>query len=577
MKKTNNKKTLKRVLAEISRYKIYLALSVICALVFVVCSLYIPVLAGEAIDGIKGAGNVDFDTVRTNIIKIAICVVISAVSQWSLSIINNKITYNTVRDLRLKAFSKLMKVSVGYTDKNSHGDIISRVISDIDTFSDGLLMGFTQLFTGLATIAGTIVFMFTMSPLIALAVVVLTPVSLFAAKFIASRTYSMFKKQSEFRGVQTGFVNEMIQNQKTVKAFSFEEKSRQKFKEINNELKNASLKATFYSSLTNPVTRFVNSIVYMVVAFSGALYVINGGLTVGMLVSFLSYANQYTKPFNEISGVITELQNALACAKRVFELTDENEFDDKGELTAENIKGRVEFKNVTFSYTSEKKFIENMSFTAEVGQKIAIVGETGCGKTTLINLLMRFYDVNSGEITLDGINIKDFTCESLRKCFGMVLQETWLKSGTVRENILFGKTDADDEQIKKAAKLTQSDGFIEKLPDGYETETGENGGLLSEGQKQLLCITRVMLNNPPILILDEATSSVDTLTEQKIQQAFDILMKGRTSFVVAHRLSTVMNADKILVMKNGRIVETGTHAELLEKNGVYAKIFNSQF
>lgn len=577
MKTENKMHTLKKVISEVSQYKIYLVLSILCAVVFVVCSLYIPILAGEAIDGIKSAGKVDFDVVRTNIIKIAICMVIAAVSQWTMSIINNKITYNTVRDLRSKAFSKLMKVSVGFVDKNTHGDIISRVISDIDTFSDGLLMGFSQLFTGIATIVGTIIFMLTMSPLITLAVVILTPVSLFAAKFIASRTYSMFKKQSEFRGFQTGFVNEMIQNQKTVKAFSYEIKSQQKFDEINDGLKNASLKATFYSSLTNPVTRFVNSLVYMTVALFGALYVINGGLTVGMLVSFLSYANQYTKPFNEISGVITELQNALACAKRVFELIDEDEFPDNGKLTSENTNGRIEFNNVSFSYSSGKKFIENMSFTAEVGQKIAIVGATGCGKTTLINLLMRFYDVDSGEIKIDGKNIKDFTCENLRKCFGMVLQETWLESGTVRENLMFGKADATDEQIKEAAKLTKSDGFIERLSDGYNTETGENGSLLSEGQKQLLCITRVMLNNPPILILDEATSSVDTLTEEKIQQAFDVLMKGRTSFVVAHRLSTIMNADRILVMDNGRIVESGTHEELLSNGGVYANIFNSQF
>lgn len=576
-KTKNNSGTLKNVLSMVGKYKPLLIVTILLSLLYVAASLYIPILAGKVIDVIADENGIDFKVILQDLVLIGISAAVAALSQWLMSIVNNAITYRTVHDLREKSFKKLMKLPISFIDSNPQGEIVSRIIADTDTFADGLLMGFTQLFTGVATIAGTIVFMLTMSYFITLAVVILTPISLFAAKFIATRTYSMFKKQSECRAEQTAYIDEMIQNQKTVKAFGYEKRSEVKFDSINEKLKGASLKATFYSSLTNPVTRFVNSIVYMAVVLLGAVFVIRDSLSVGMLVSFLSYANQYTKPFNEISGVVTELQNALACAQRVFDLLSEPEMTKDGEKLPEKKRGEVVFNDVSFSYTQEKKLIENFNLKVIPGQKIAIVGPTGCGKTTLINLLMRFYDVDSGSIVVDGVNINDMSREALRGSFGMVLQETWLKSGTVKENLKMGKPDATDEEMIEKAKLTRAHSFIKRLPEGYDTLIGESGGSLSEGQKQLLCITRVMLMDPPMLILDEATSSIDTRTEMKIQQAFDILMKGKTAFVVAHRLSTIQNADKILVMKDGKIIETGTHDELLSKNGFYSKLFNSQF
>lgn len=576
-KTKNNSGTLKNVLSMVGKYKPLLIVTILLSLLYVAASLYIPVLAGKVIDVFADENGIDFKVILQDLVLIGISAAVAALSQWLMSIVNNAITYRTVHDLREKSFKKLMKLPISFIDSNPQGEIVSRIIADTDTFADGLLMGFTQLFTGVATIAGTIVFMLTMSYLITLAVVILTPISLFAAKFIATRTYSMFKKQSECRAEQTAYIDEMIQNQKTVKAFGYEKRSEVKFDSINEKLKGASLKATFYSSLTNPVTRFVNSIVYMAVVLLGAVFVIRDSLSVGMLVSFLSYANQYTKPFNEISGVVTELQNALACAQRVFDLLSEPEMTKDGEKLPEKKHGEVVFNDVSFSYTQDKKLIENFNLKVIPGQKIAIVGPTGCGKTTLINLLMRFYDVDSGSIVVDGVNINDMPREALRGSFGMVLQETWLKSGTVKENLKMGKPDATDEEMIEKAKLTRAHSFIKRLPEGYDTLIGESGGSLSEGQKQLLCITRVMLMDPPMLILDEATSSIDTRTEMKIQQAFDILMKGKTAFVVAHRLSTIQNADKILVMNDGKIIETGTHDDLLSKNGFYSKLFNSQF
>lgn len=578
MKKKNNSGVLKKVLSLVGDSKTLITLTVIFAAIYVAASLYIPILAGRAIDALTTLGGVDFDGVISNLVKIAYFTLIAALSQWLMSIINNKITYRTVHNLRERAFKKLMRIPISFIDSHPQGEIVSKIITDVDTFADGLLMGFTQLFTGVATILGTIIFMLTMSPLITLIVVILTPISLFATKFIATKTYVMFKKQSECRADQTSFVDEMIQNQKVVKAFTYEEKSSRRFDVINERLRAASLKATFYSSLTNPVTRCVNSIVYMAVVLVGALFVISGsGFSVGMLVSFLSYANQYTKPFNEISGVVTELQNALACAGRVFDLLEEPELSPDGERLPEETNGTVDFNDVFFSYTKDTRLIESFNLNVEPGKKIAIVGPTGCGKTTLINLLMRFYDVNSGEIAVNGVNINEMPRSALRNGFGMVLQETWLKSGTVRDNLKMGKPTASDEEMVEKAKLTHAHSFIKRLPGGYDTVIGESGGSLSEGQKQLLCITRVMIMDPPMLILDEATSSIDTRTEIKIQQAFDILMKGKTAFIVAHRLSTIQNADKILVMKDGKIIETGTHDELLLKGGFYAELFNSQF
>ena len=570
------KQTLKRLFEIIGKYKAMLFLTVILALVFVVISLYIPILVGEAVDVIVGKNNVDFNALTSILVKIAIIVLLGGISQWVMSIINNYITYNTVRDIRKLAFEKLMKLPIKYIDANAHGSIVSRIITDVDTFADGLLMGFTQVFTGVTTIIGTLIFMLSMNPLITVAVIVLTPLSLFAAKFISGKTYSLFKKQSEIRAEQTALTEEMITNEKTVKAFNYEDEAVEDFNVINNSLGKISLKAIFYSSLTNPVTRFVNSMVYMVVALIGAIFVLKGTLTVGMLVSFLSYANQYTKPFNEISGVITELQNAIACLNRVFELIYEDERTPDGEETLGEA-GVVEFKNVSFSYNPEKPLIEDFSLKVNPGETIAIVGPTGCGKTTLINILMRFYDVDKGEILINGKNINDISREELRSCFGMVLQETWLKSGTVLENLMLGVPGATEEQIIESAKLTRAHSFIKRLAKGYNTEIGENGGSLSEGQKQLLCITRVMAMNPPMLILDEATSSIDTRTEMKISKAFDLLMKNKTSFVVAHRLSTIKDADKILVMKDGKVIEIGKHNELLAQKGFYYSLYKSQF
>ena len=571
------KQTLKRLFSIIGRYKPMLVLTIVLALVFVVVSLYIPILVGDAVDVIIDKGNVDFDLLIPVLVKIVIVVLLGGISQWIMSIINNYITYNTVRDIRKIAFNKLNKLPVKYIDSNPHGGIVSRIITDVDTFADGLLMGFTQVFTGIATIVGTLIFMLLMSPVTTITVIILTPLSLFAAKFISGKTYTLFKKQSEIRAEQTSITEEMITNEKTVKAFNYEDKAIEDFVKINDNLSKVSLKAIFFSSLTNPVTRFVNSMVYMAVALIGSLSVLNGVLSVGMLVSFLSYANQYTKPFNEISGVITELQNAIACLNRVFDLIYEDEYTPDGDEHFETANGTVEFKNVYFSYTPEKPLIEDFSLKVNSGETIAIVGPTGCGKTTLINILMRFYDVNKGEILINGKNIKDISRHELRSTFGMVLQETWLKSATILENLKMGVPNATEEEVIKAAKLTRAHSFIKRLPNGYNTVIGESGGSLSEGQKQLLCITRVMVMNPQMLILDEATSSIDTRTELKISKAFDLLMENKTSFVVAHRLSTIKDADRILVMKDGNVIEIGNHNELMAQKGFYYNLYKSQF
>ena len=571
-----NKSVLKRVLSVIGHFKISLALSLIISVASVILTLYIPVLAGNAIDGISAAGGVDFAAVKKALFGILICAVLSAILNWLMTVINNRIAYNTVRELRDRAFSHLQVLPVAFSDAYPHGDIVSRVIADAEQFADGLILGFSQLFTGAVTIIVTLVFMLTISPLLASVVVVLTPLSLFTARFIAKRSYDMFKKQSETRGEQTAFINEMITGQKTVQAFSREKMAVEDFDKVNERLRRYSLKAIFFSSLTNPTTRFINNIIYAVVGLVGGIFTVNSVITVGGFVSFLAYSNQYTKPFNEISGVITELQNALACIARIFELIDEPpEVSDSGNSSLDNPKGEVSFNNVSFSYDKNKKLIEGFDFFAPAGKKIAVVGSTGCGKTTLINLLLRFYDVDKGSITVDGEDIKNITRESLRKHFGMVLQDTWIKKGTVRENIAFGKPDATDEEIIAAAKAARAHGFIKRLKSGYDTVIGDDG--LSEGERQLLCIARVMLMKPPMLILDEATSSIDTRTEIKVQDAFLRLMEGRTSFVVAHRLSTIRDADCILVMKDGRVYEQGTHEELLNKNGFYTKLYNSQF
>lgn len=574
----NNGTTIKKVWKYIKKYRGYLCLSLILAALTVALTLYVPIVAGNAIDSIVGKGNVDFSGLLKRLIQIAVAVGITAIGQWLMNMINNRISYGVVGDLRLDAFKKIERLPLSYIDTHPSGEIVSRVISDADQFADGLLMGFTQLFTGIMTILGTLIFMFGINIAIALVVVILTPISLFVAKFIATRTYDMFKKQSEVRGEQTSLIDESINNLKVIKAFSHEEETVKAFDEINDRLHKCSLKAVFYSSITNPSTRFVNNIVYAAVGFFGAVAACRGAITVGQLSCFLSYANQYTKPFNEISGVITELQNALACANRLLNLIDaEPEPGDEGlaELKVEN--GEVRVENISFSYSSEAKIIKNLSLYAKPGQRIAIVGTTGCGKTTLINLLMRFYDVESGTIRADGQNISEVTRKSLRKSYGMVLQDTWLKSGTIRENIAMGKPDATDEEIIEAAKSTHAYSFIRRLPNGLDTVIGEDGGRLSQGQKQLLCITRIMLCLPPMLILDEATSSIDTRTEIKIQKAFLKLMQGRTSFIVAHRLSTIREADQILVMNKGEIVEHGTHNELMMINGFYKNLYNSQF
>lgn len=578
------KSVLKRVLKQLGPYKFYIVLSLLFALVAVAGTLATPIFFGQIINLIVSKGNVDFVSIFEKFIIIAACIALTGVSQWIMNIINNRITYSVVRDVRKEAFLHIQSLPLKFIDGHAYGDIVSRNIADVDQFADGLLMGFTQLFTGVLTILGTLVMMFLINWVIALIVFVLTPLSLFVAKFIASKTYSLFRKTTEIRGEQTAFIDEMVGNLKVVQAFNHENENLDKFDEVNERLTKASLKSIFYSSLTNPSTRFVNAVVYAAVALSGALMLVFQTplpfiFDVGLLTSLLSYANQYTKPFNEISGVITELQNAVACAGRIYELIDEppQTPDAVDAVTAENVKGSVGFEGVYFSYTADKKLIENLNVAVKAGQRVAIVGPTGCGKTTLINLLMRFYDVNDGAITVDGNNITHVTRKSLRRNYGMVLQDTWLKSGTVKENIAFGKPDATDEEIISAAKDSHAHNFIMQLPDGYDTVIGEDGGALSQGQKQLLCIARIMLCLPPILILDEATSSIDTRTEQKIQQAFSRLMSGRTSFIVAHRLSTIKEADMILVMKDGNIIEQGTHKELLKMNGFYTNLYNSQF
>ena len=579
MQKTNNKATMKRVLKYIRKYTPALVLSLLLAGLTVLLTLYIPILTGNAVDMIIGKGQVDMPGIFSIMKKIAIAMIITAVGQWVMNTCNNYITYHVIRDIRTDAFAKLEILPLKYLDAHAYGDIVSRVIADVDTFADGLLMGFTQLFTGVLTILCTLGFMLVTNVPITLVVVCITPVSFLVAKFIATKTYSMFKEQSETRGEQTSLIEEMIDNQKIVNTFSRGEAVKSKFGEINGRLQKCSLKAIFFSSITNPATRFVNSLVYAGVGVFGALVAIKGGISVGRLSCFLSYANQYTKPFNEISGVVTELQNAFVCAGRIFELIDEEpQVPDAADARVlEEAQGNVDLKDVYFQYVPEKKLIQNFNLQVKPGQRVAIVGPTGCGKTTVINLLMRFYDVNSGSIKVDGTDIRDITRGSLRTNYGMVLQETWLRSGTIRDNICMGKPDATEEEIIAAAKASHAHSFIKRLPQGYDTVITEDGGSLSQGQKQLLCITRVMLCLPPMLILDEATSSIDTRTEIKIQNAFAKMMEGRTSFIVAHRLSTIQSADVILVMKDGNIIEQGNHETLLAKGGFYANLYNSQF
>ncbi len=579
MKNKKNKSTAAKVLHYIKKYRLWMVLSIIFAAVSVALTLYVPILVGRAIDHIIDKGNVDFENLVKLLIQIGVVALATALLQWLMNTINNKVTYNVVRDVRDEAFKKIEILPLKYIDSQSYGEIVSRVIADVDQFADGLLMGFTQFFTGAVTIIGTLIFMLFIHPGITAVVVIMTPISLLVARFISTRTYSMFKLQSETRGEQTAFIDEMINNQKVVQAFGHEDEAMAQFEEINDRLEKCSLRATFFSSLTNPSTRFVNNMVYAAVALTGAFAAINGSITPGGLTSFLSYANQYTKPFNEISGVITELQNALACAARIFELIEEEpQVSDAGNIELpEGVDGNVTMQNVEFSYTSDRKLIEDLNLSVKHGQRVAIVGPTGCGKTTVINLLMRFYDVNSGSIKVDGADIREVTRSSLRRSYGMVLQETWLQNGTVRENIAMGRPDASEEEIIAAAKASHAHGFIKRMPQGYDTILTEDGGSLSQGQKQLLCIARVMLCLPPMLILDEATSSIDTRTELKIQDAFAKMMKGRTSFIVAHRLSTIRDADVILVMKDGHIIEQGDHDELLAKNGFYANLYNSQF
>ena len=579
MKNKKNKSTAAKVLHYIKKYRLWMVLSIIFAAASVALTLYVPILVGRAIDHIIDKGNVDFENLVKLLIQIGVVALATALLQWLMNTINNKVTYNVVRDVRDEAFKKIEILPLKYIDSQSYGEIVSRVIADVDQFADGLLMGFTQFFTGAVTIIGTLIFMLFIHPGITAVVVIMTPISLLVARFISTRTYSMFKLQSETRGEQTAFIDEMINNQKVVQAFGHEDEAMAQFEEINDRLEKCSLRATFFSSLTNPSTRFVNNMVYAAVALTGAFAAINGSITPGGLTSFLSYANQYTKPFNEISGVITELQNALACAARIFELIEEEpQVSDAGNAELpEDVDGNVTMQNVEFSYTSDRKLIEDLNLSVKHGQRVAIVGPTGCGKTTVINLLMRFYDVNSGSIKVDGADIREVTRSSLRRSYGMVLQETWLQNGTVRENIAMGRPDASEEEIIAAAKASHAHGFIKRMPQGYDTMLTEDGGSLSQGQKQLLCIARVMLCLPPMLILDEATSSIDTRTELKIQDAFAKMMKGRTSFIVAHRLSTIRDADVILVMKDGHIIEQGDHDELLAKNGFYANLYNSQF
>lgn len=573
------KETIKKVLHYIRRYRFFLIVSLVLALITVVLTLYVPILTGQAVDLIVGKGQVDFTGVYHICVKIGIAILLTMVAQWVMNVANNKITYSVVRDIRTDAFEKIQVLPLSYIDSHSYGGIVSRVIADADQFADGLLMGFTQLFTGVITILGTLGFMLSVSVPIALVVVVLTPVSLFVAAFIAKRTYQMFRMQSETRGEQTALIEEMIGNQKVVQAFGQEKEVGDRFDEINDRLSKYSLQGTFFSSITNPSTRFVNALVYAAVGVFGAFFAIQGGISVGQLSCFLSYANQYTKPFNEISGVVTELQNAIACAGRVLELIEETPEipDSEDAIKLGKADGKVEIEDVYFSYEPNQKLIEHFNLQVKPGQRVAIVGPTGCGKTTLINLLMRFYDVNSGAIKVSEKDIRKVTRESLRANYGMVLQETWLKQGTIRENIVMGRENATDDEVLAAAKASHAHSFIKRLPNGYDTVIGEDGGSLSAGQKQLLCITRVMLCLPPMLILDEATSSIDTRTEMRIQKAFATMMQGRTSFLVAHRLSTIQEADVILVMRDGKIVEQGNHEELLAANGFYKKLFEAQW
>ena len=576
----NNVKTFFKVLRYLKIYKLHFILSLIFTAVSVALTLYVPILVGQAIDLAIGVDKVDIEGIADILVKIGISVLITAVLQWFINVLNNKMTYGIVKNIRHEAFVRIQQFPISYIDSNRTGDVVSRVITDVDQFADGLLLGFTQFFNGIMTIAGTLIFMITINLPITLVVVVLTPLSLFVAAFIAKKTYSMFKLQSEIRSEQTSLIDEAVSGHKLVVAFNHEDEMTEEFNEINSRLEKASMKATFFSSLTNPSTRFVNSTVYAVVALIGALIAISRPdvLSIGMLSSFLSYSTQYTKPFNEISGVVTELQNSLACAQRVFTLIEAPVLDEVGDTDVETkFKGNIEFKNVCFSYTEDTKLIENFNLSVTSGQRIAIVGPTGCGKTTLINLLMRFYDVKSGEILLDGKNINEISRHTLRNSFGMVLQDTWLSAGTIKQNIAFGNPDATDEEIVKAAKAAHAHSFIRRLPNGYDTVISEDGGTLSQGQKQLLCIARVILCLPEMLILDEATSSIDTRTEIRIQKAFSTMMEGRTSFIVAHRLSTILEADKILVMKDGNIVEQGTHKELMKQNGFYRQLYNSQF
>lgn len=573
------KETIKKVLHYIRRYRFFLIVSLVLALITVVLTLYVPILTGQAVDLIVGKGQVDFAGVYHICVKIGIAILLTMAAQWVVNVANNKITYSVVRDIRTDAFEKIQILPLSYIDSHSYGGIVSRVIADADQFADGLLMGFTQLFTGVITILGTLGFMLSVSAPIALVVVVLTPVSLFVAAFIAKRTYQMFRMQSETRGEQTALIEEMIGNQKVVQAFGQENEVGDRFDEINDRLSKYSLQGTFFSSITNPSTRFVNALVYAAVGVFGAFFAIQGGISVGQLSCFLSYANQYTKPFNEISGVVTELQNAIACAGRVLELIEETPEipDSEDAIKLGKADGKVEIEDVYFSYEPNQKLIEHFNLQVKPGQRVAIVGPTGCGKTTLINLLMRFYDVNSGAIKVSGKDIRKVTRESLRANYGMVLQETWLKQGTIRENIVMGRENATDDEVLAAAKASHAHSFIKRLPNGYDTVIGEDGGSLSAGQKQLLCITRVMLCLPPMLILDEATSSIDTRTEMRIQKAFATMMQGRTSFLVAHRLSTIQEADVILVMRDGKIVEQGNHEELLAANGFYKNLFDAQW
>ena len=573
------RRTLKKVFLYMKPYRFFVLLSLVLAGITTAGTLYLPLLTGKGIDCIAGPGSVDFEGAFRVLFQMGLVIGVTALSQWLMNVCNNKLTYQIVRDVRNEAFEKLGILPLKYIDSHPHGEIVSRVIADVDQFADGLLMGFTQLFSGVITILGTLGFMFSVNISITVVVLVVTPVSLLVASFIAKRTFKMFRAQSETRGEQTALIEEMIGGQKVVQAFGHEAEALEQFDEINGRLKDCSLKAIFFSSLTNPATRFVNSIVYTGVGIFGALAAIQGRLTVGQLSSFLSYANQYTKPFNEISGVVTELQNAIACAGRVFELIGEEPQTPEREdaVSLSDIKGSVELKDVSFSYSKENKLIEHFNLDVKPGQRVAIVGPTGCGKTTVINLLMRFYDVDEGSIRVEDTDIRELTRRSLRAGYGMVLQETWLRAGTVRENISIGKPDASDEEIVAAAKACHAHSFIMRLPEGYDTVIGEDGGGLSQGQKQLLCITRVMLCRPPMLILDEATSSIDTRTELKIQNAFAKLMEGRTSFIVAHRLSTIRSADVILVMKDGKIIEKGKHTELLAKGGFYAELYNSQY